>query len=157
DTVTVDVLEGRQPHLSLVIGGVVDDVLGIAAYMEIGALHRLMEEDATVSSAAVLVDARSERALTAALKAMPAVAAVAGQRVVVENFRKTMAENMGLTLTFNVGFACVIAFGVVYNAARVSLSERSRELASLRVLGFTRAEISIILLGELAILTVLAL
>jgi len=60
-------------------------------------------------------------------------------------------------LTFNILFAGVIAFGVVYNAARVSLSERSRELASLRVLGFTRAEISVILLGELAVLTVLSL
>ena len=60
-------------------------------------------------------------------------------------------------LMFNILFAGVIAFGVVYNAARVSLSERSRELASLRVLGFTRAEISVILLGELAVLTVCAL
>jgi putative ABC transport system permease protein len=64
---------------------------------------------------------------------------------------------MSVQIFFNVLFAGVIAFGVVYNSARVSLSERSRELASLRVLGFTRAEISLILLGELAILTILAL
>jgi putative ABC transport system permease protein len=75
----------------------------------------------------------------------------------LRNFRETMAENMNLQIFFNVLFAGVIAFGVVYNAARVSLSERSHELASLRVLGFTRAEISLILLGELAILTVVAL
>jgi putative ABC transport system permease protein len=88
---------------------------------------------------------------------MPAVGGVAIKQVVIDNFRQTMAENMGLMLTFNVGFAGIIAFGVVYNAARVSLSERSRELASLRVLGFTRGEISLILIGELAILTLLAL
>jgi putative ABC transport system permease protein len=64
---------------------------------------------------------------------------------------------MDLSIFINVLFAAIIAFGVVYNSARVSLSERSRELASLRVLGFTRAEISLILLGEIAILTVLAL
>jgi putative ABC transport system permease protein len=75
----------------------------------------------------------------------------------LQNFRTTMAQNMNLQIFFNVLFAGVIAFGVVYNAARVSLSERERELASLRVLGFTRAEISSILLGELAFLTGAAL
>ena len=68
-----------------------------------------------------------------------------------------MAENMGIMTTINVAFAGIIAFGVVYNAARISLSERSHDLASLRVLGFTRAEISLILLGELAVLTAVAL
>ena len=77
--------------------------------------------------------------------------------VALQNFRETMAQSMNLQIFFNVMFAGIIAFGVVYNSARVSLSERARELASLRVLGFTRAEISLILLGELAILTVSAL
>ena len=67
----------------------------------------------------------------------------------LRSFERTMAENMGIMTTLTVIFACIIAFGVVYNAARVSLSERSYELASLRVLGFRRAEISLILLGEL--------
>ena len=104
-----------------------------------------------------MIDTASEAVLTSALKQVPAVGAVASKRVVLENFRQMMDENMGVMLTFNILFAGVIAFGVVYNAARVSLSERSRELASLRVLGFTRAEISLILLGELAILTVCSL
>lgn len=155
--VEVEVLEGHQPRLRMKVARLVDDIFGISAYMEIGALHRLMREDATLSGAALLIDSGREPALSAALKRQPAVGGVATKRVVLENFRRTMAENMGLMLTFNVGFAAVIAFGVVYNAARVSLSERSRELASLRVLGFTRAEISLILLGELAVLTLLAL
>jgi putative ABC transport system permease protein len=95
--------------------------------------------------------------LSERLKALPVVAGVAFKRAVVQSFRETLAQNMGVTITMNVIFAGIIAFGVVYNAARVSLSERTRELASLRVLGFTRAEISLILLGELAILTLLAL
>ena len=88
---------------------------------------------------------------------MPAVAGVALREMTLRNFRETMAQSMNLQIFFNVLFAGIIAFGVVYNSARVSLSERSHELASLRVLGFTRAEISLILLGELALLTVAAL
>jgi putative ABC transport system permease protein len=157
DDITAEVLEGRQPVLPLHVTGVVEDTFGLAAYMEIGELHRLMREAPVWSSAALFVDAQQEPALLTRLKALPVVAGVAVKQVVIDNFRQTMAENMGLMLSFNVGFAGIIAFGVVYNAARVSLSERSRELASLRVLGFTRAEISLILLGELAVLTLVAL
>jgi putative ABC transport system permease protein len=157
DDVLVEVLEGQQPVHSLPVVRLVDDIFGISAYMEITALHRLLREDATLSGAALLIDARREADLAAAVKALPAVTGVASKHVVLENFRATMAENMGVLLTFNLLFAGVIAFGVVYNAARVSLSERSRELASLRVLGFTRAEISLILLGELLVLTIASL
>jgi putative ABC transport system permease protein len=157
DLVTVDVLEGRQPTRELVVDGFVDDLLGTSAYMDGEALQDLLREDGLATGAALLIDPAREAELTEAFKRAPAVAGVASKRVALGNFRRMMAENMGVMLTFNILFAGVIAFGVVYNAARVSLSERSRELASLRVLGFTRAEISIILLGELAILTVLAL
>ncbi len=157
DRVTAEVLEGRKPVTRITVSGVVDDTFGISAYMGLDALHRLMHEGDTLSGAALLVDSARESELSATLKRLPAVAGVASKQVVLENFRKTMAENMGVMLTFNVLFAGVIAFGVVYNAARVSLSERGRELASLRVLGFTRAEISLILLGELAVLTLAAL
>jgi putative ABC transport system permease protein len=157
DDVTVEVLEGRRQVRRVRVAAVVDDMFGIAAYMNIDALHRLVQEGATLSGAALLIDPLREDELSATLKRVPAVGAVASKRIVLENFKQTMAENMGVMLTFNVLFAGVIAFGVVYNAARVSLSERSRELASLRVLGFTRAEISLVLLGELAILTVAAL
>ncbi|MEO7192379.1 MAG: FtsX-like permease family protein [Vicinamibacterales bacterium] len=157
DVVTVEVLVGSQPTREVRVAGVVDDIFGISAYMELDQLHSFLREDALLSGASLIIDPARERELTRALKQQPALSGIAAKHVVLENFRKTMAENMGLMLTFNVAFAGVIAFGVVYNAARVSLSERSRELASLRVLGFTRAEISIILLGELAILTLMAL
>jgi putative ABC transport system permease protein len=157
DDIIVEVLEGSQVVRRVPVEALVDDVLGTSAYMNVDALHRLMREDATLSGAALVVDPSRERELASVLKTVPAVAGVASRRVVLGNFRQMMDENMGVMLTFNILFAGVIAFGVVYNAARVSLSERSRELASLRVLGFTRAEISGILLGELAVLTLCAL
>jgi putative ABC transport system permease protein len=131
--------------------------MGLQAYMRVDALHRLMREGGTVSGAALLVDPASLEALNAELKRIPAVAGVAVRDATLRSFRQTMAEHMNLIIFFNVFFSGVIAFGVVYNAARVSLSERSRELASLRVLGFRRAEVALILLGELALLTLVSL
>jgi len=155
--VTVEVLTGTRPVRRVRVTAFVDDILGLSAYMHAEALHRLLRESDVVSGAALLVDPAAEAALAHRLKALPAVAGVAFKRAVLRSFRETLAANMNVMIVINVLFAGVIAFGVVYNAARVSLSERSRELASLRVLGFTRAEISLILLGELAVLTVLAL
>jgi putative ABC transport system permease protein len=157
DQVTLEVLEGARPVLQVPVTGRVDDTMGLAMYMNLDALHRLMREGEVESGALLLVDAASEAAVSQALKAMPAVAGAGFKRAVLESFRETMAANMNLSILINLIFASVIAFGVVYNAARVSLSERSHELASLRVLGFTRAEISLILLGELALLTLTAL
>ena len=157
DEITVEVLEGGQPVRRLRIAALVDDVLGLSAYMDIDALRRLMREGGTVSASALRIDPARESELSARVKELPAVAGVAFKRTVIESFRETLAQNMGMTISMTVFFAGIIAFGVVYNASRVSLSERSRELASLRVLGFRRSEISLILLGELAVLTLLAL
>lgn len=157
DLVRVSVLEGRRPVLDLPITMLVDDSVGLQAYMRRDTLNRILGEGPTVSGAAVTVDPVRLPEFYDAVKAMPAVAGVALREMTIRNFRETMAETMNLQIFFNVMFAGVIAFGVVYNSARVSLSERSHELASLRVLGFTRAEISLILLGELAVLTVVSL
>jgi putative ABC transport system permease protein len=157
DSVTLDVLEGHRPSLDVQVTGVVDDIMGLSAYMNIEALHQLMREGRVATGAVLLVDTARDEQLSADLKRMPGIAGVAFKRAVLRTFRDVMAANMNLTIGINLLFAGVIAFGVVYNAARVSLSERSRELASLRVLGFTRAEISMILLGELALLTLAAL
>jgi putative ABC transport system permease protein len=157
DTVTLDVLEGHRPVRTVIVRGLVDDIMGLSAYMNAGALHALMRESDVVSGALLVIDGAEEERLSRELKALPAVAGVGFKRAVLRNFRDVMAANMNLSIGVNLLFASIIAFGVVYNAARVSLSERSRELASLRVLGFTRAEISLILLGELAVLTLAAL
>jgi putative ABC transport system permease protein len=157
DTVRLDVLEGHRPVLEVPVIGLVDDMMGLSVYMNIDALHALMREDRVSTGAVMLVDSRSEPELAAELKRVPAIAGVAFKRAVLRTFREVLAANMNLTIGINLLFAGIIASGVVYNAARISLSERSRELASLRVLGFTRAEISMILLGELAVLTFAAL
>ena len=157
DDVTLEVLEGVRPVHQVSVAGQVDDILGLSVYMDLGALHRLMREGEVRSGALLLIDPAQETALARELKSLPVVAGAAFKRAVLASFRDTMAANMNLTIFINLLFAGVIAFGVVYNAARVSLSERSRELASLRVLGFTRGEISLILLGELALLTLAAL
>ena len=88
---------------------------------------------------------------------MPRIAGVFERKQEIRNFHRVMDETMLFVTYVATIFAVVIAFGVVYNSARIALTERSRELASLRVLGFTRAEISYILLGELAVLTLAAI
>ena len=156
DTVTLEVLEGSRPTRRVPITDVVEEFMGMSAYMEIGALRRLMREGPNLSGAYLQVDASRSDELYRKLKAIPSVAGVSRKAAAIESFNKVIKDTMGVSIFFNVLFACIITVGVVYNTARISLSERSHELASLRVLGFTRAEISIILLGELAILTLLA-
>jgi putative ABC transport system permease protein len=157
DTLRVEVLSGDRPVVDVPVADLVDDSMGLQAYMRLDALNRLVREGTTISGATMTVDPAERARFYQAVKAMPAVAGVALREMTLRNFRETMAQSMNLQIFFNVLFAGIIAFGVVYNSARVSLSERSHELASLRVLGFTRAEISLILLGELAMLTVAAL
>jgi putative ABC transport system permease protein len=157
DVLRVEVLEGRRGIRDVRVAELVDDSLGLQAYMQIESVRALLGEGGTLSGTAVTLDPAGVPQFYSRVKAMPVIAGVGLREVALQNFRETMAETMDIQIFFNVLFASVIAFGVVYNSARVSLSERSRELASLRVLGFTRAEISLILLGELGLLTVVAL
>ncbi len=156
DRLTVEVLEGARPVRQVTLVGTVDDLIGLSAYMDIGALNRLMREGGTISGAHLMVDKRDMRALYATLKRTPAIGAVIVPDAALENFNQTVAKTMNAMTVILILFACIIAFGVVYNSARIALSERGRELASLRVLGFTKREISAMLLGEQAILTGLA-
>jgi len=157
DEIALEVLEGQRPTRRIQVTGLVDDIMGLSAYMDMSALHQMMREGEVASSALMLIDPAQEVQLASELKTTPAVAGAGFKRAVLQSFRDIMAANMSVSIFINLIFAGIIAFGVVYNAARVSLSERSRELASLRVLGFTRAEISFILMGELALLTLVAL
>jgi putative ABC transport system permease protein len=157
DSVVLEVLEGERPVREVAVSGIVEEYVGLSAYMEIGALRRLLHETDTLTGANLLVDSARTPALFRRLKVTPRVAAVNLTRAALESFRDVMTQNMRITAVMNLLFAGIIAFGVVYNAARISLSERSRELASLRVLGFTRAEISLVLLEELGLLTLAAL
>ena len=102
------------------------------------------------------VDAARLPDLRAALKEVPALASVVMLTEVQESFSKTIDENISRSTVVFFVIAILITAGVAYNGARIQLSERARELASLRILGFSRAEVSSILLGETAVLALLA-
>lgn len=157
DVLMVEVLEGERPVRPVPVVALVNDLAGTDAYMEVEAVRRLMRESDVMSGAFLATDTDRTDELYTALKNTPHVAGVAVTQTALTSFRKTIAENLLRMRFFNVLFAGVIAFGVVYNSARIALSERSRELATLRVLGYTRAEVSLILLGELAVLTLVAI
>jgi putative ABC transport system permease protein len=125
--------------------------------MGLEALNRLMLDGPSVSGAHLQVDATQEGALYRDLKSTPQVAGVTLTTAAVDAFEETLAESLYYILSFYVAFACLLAVGVVYNSVRITLSERGRELASMRVLGFTRFEVSYVLLGELALLCFLAI
>jgi putative ABC transport system permease protein len=157
DRLRLEVLEGRQPVRDVPVVDLVDDMLGTNAYMDRAALHRMMRESRVLSGAYLLVDGAQKDRLFTKLKNTPLVAGVAVQQAAIESFDETMGTMVGTIRMVNTLFAAIIAFGVVYNAARISLAERSRELATLRVIGFRRSEIAEILLGELAIVTAVAI
>lgn len=154
--ITASVLEGARPVRTLQVAGLVDEPVGIGAYMDLRALNTLMREEGSLSGAYLSVDARQAQALYRALKRLPAVSGVAFRDAVLRSFNEILERSMRTVSVINVIFACIIAFGVVYNGARIALSERGNELASLRVLGFTRREVTWLLLGEQGVLTLLA-
>ena len=137
--------------------GLVKEYMGVSGYMDLHALNQFMREGSAISGAYLSVDSAQLPALFTRLKNMPRVAGVAERVQEIRNFNKVMNETMLFFTYVATVFSVIIAFGVVYNSARIALTERSRELASLRVLGMTRAEISYILLGELGILTLMAI
>jgi len=121
--------------------------------MDIRALDRLMRERPSVTAVHLRVDENQQDALFRDLKTLLRVSSVTVKEAAVQTFRDTMAETITIFVSFFIVFSCALAFGVTYNAARISLSERVRELATLRVLGFTRAEISYNSAREVALLT----
>jgi putative ABC transport system permease protein len=157
DLVTVEVLELQRPVRQIPLVRVVDDYMGANAYMRIDALNRLMHEGETISGAYISFDANETDRFYQAIKDTPVIAGATLKGAAMQNFQDTLAESFLMIRSVTVMFAAVIAFGVVYNSARISLSERSRELATLRVIGFRRAEIAAILFGELTLVTLLAI
>jgi len=142
DTVRVEVLEGRERTLEMAVGATVREMMGLNAYMERDALNRVLG-DGDVSTGYVLAVERGGEAWSKA--------------TMLRNMEEISARNVRIMSTMMTVFASIIAVGVVYNNARIALAERAWELASLRVLGFTRAEVSGLLLGELAIVIAVAL
>lgn len=157
DTLRVEVLEGRRPTLELPVVNLVEVYIGVPAYMHIDALDRALGERPSLEYAHLVVDESRANELYRALKDTPRIAAVMSREAAVKTFYETMAESLMVFISFFAAFAVALGFGVVYNSARIALSERGRDLATLRVLGFTRQEIAYILLGEVGLLIFVAL
>lgn len=157
EMIKVEVLEGSRPIREIAVTGTVDELIGLSAYMDVRALHRLMNEGETSSGAFLMVDSPAIPELYAELKQTPLVSAVSVPEAARASFDETIAKTIDTSTVILIAFATIIAFGMVYNGAHIALSERGHELASLRVLGFTRAEIGFILLGEQALLTLIAI
>lgn len=156
DVVEAELLEGDRRRLMLPVSAIITGYIGLSAIMDIDALNRLLGEDSMVSGVHLAIDDRMKDELFTAVKGTPATNFIALQQVALQRFRETLAQNILIMVSVYVGLAAIIAFGVVYNFARISLSEQAREMASLRVLGFTRAEVSGLLLGELAVIVLFA-
>ncbi len=157
DMITVEVREGRRPVLTLPVAAVAQTLLGAPAYMEIGALGEAVSEPRRVSGAYLRIDDEKSRAIYEKLKNMPAVAGVSLRSEARGALEKIMNEGAGASRFIMAGLAAIITFGIVFNSARIAFAERAHELASLRVLGFTRNEAAFVLLGELGAITLIAL
>ena len=157
DEVVAKVLEGAQRELTVPIVGLAEDFAGMAAYMERHALNRLLLEGDQINGAHLDVAAGQWNEFLHAVKHTPRAAGCVIKASIREGFRKTTAQSIGLLQKMYGIFATIVAFGIIYNSARISLSERARELATLRVLGFTRGEVGAVLVGELVLLTIVAL
>lgn len=157
EMVTVDVREGHQPLLQLPVIGVAESLLGSPVYMEIDALNRALREPDRVSGAYLRIDSARASEIYRKLKDMPSVAQVSLKDETRDSLQELMDSGAGAMRYVMAGLAFLITFGVVYNAARIAQAEREHDLASLRVLGFSKGEAAFVLLGELAVVTLVAL
>nr|WP_207280991.1 ABC transporter permease [Thiocystis violacea] len=157
DSLRVEVLEGRRERLEIPVVGIVREFTGVAAYMDLAALNRALGEGDSVTGALLALVPGARDAVVAELKRAPRVAGVTDRMTAIQSFTDSMTEIVLSFAFISTLLAGSIAFGVVYNNARILLTERDRELATLRVLGFSLAEITYILVAELALLTAAAI
>jgi len=153
----IEVLEGRREVLEVPVAGVTRQYLGVNAYLSRESLNRLLREGPAISGARLAVDPARQVEVYRELRRMPRVAGTVVRENSIKQFNEMMEQTILFFSLITALLGAFVAFGVVYNSARIALSERGRELASLRVLGFTRGEVGYILLGEIGLLTLLAL
>ncbi|SHI65073.1 putative ABC transport system permease protein [Shimia gijangensis] len=157
DTLQVEVLEGKRPVLEVKVASIAETLLGSPAFMRMDTLNREMGEWGRVSGAYLRVDSGQLPVLYEAVKETPSVAGVSRREDSRAAMQKLMDTGAGAMRFVMAAIAGIITFGIVYNSARIAFGEQSRDLASLRVIGFTRGEASFVLLGELAIVVLLAI
>ena len=153
DTVEIELMDGNRSRTPMLVMGVVDEPIGFAAYVSRATANRLLGEGDVLTGAYLRVDARERERVFALLKAMPEVAGANLREAAYTQFKAMIDRSVGIMITVNLVFAWIIAFGLVYNGARIALSERGYELATLRVLGFTQRESATLLLGEQGVIT----
>lgn len=157
DMLTIEVLEGHSPTIQVPIAGTAKQYMGVNAYMRIESLNALLKEGYALTGALLKVDEKYQRDVYAELKEMPRIAGVVEHKSSIKSFYETIAQSILFFTFISTLLGASIAFGVIYNSMRIALSERNRELASLRVLGFERSEVAYILLGEQALFTLVAI
>ena len=157
DSVRVEFLEGRRTETTLPVVHIASEFVSSAAYMNRAALNRLLQTPDVADSALLKTDAAGEASLFRAIKDAPAVLGTMANKQTVKMFRQLIDEHIGTTLSIYVLFASIIAVGVTYNSGRITFSERANELATLRVLGRHKREVAAILIGEIALLTAVAI
>lgn len=156
DLLTVEVLEGNRPSVEIPLTKTIEDFAGTSAYLQHDELCRLMQEELSISGAMLAIDPNAENDVFKRLNEMPSVAKVNVSRAMRDSFKRTVAENIRRMRLINLMFSCAISIGVVYSTARISFAERSREMATMRVLGFSRGEVTGMLIAELSLLTIAA-
>ncbi|WP_223478349.1 ABC transporter permease [Oricola indica] len=154
--IDVEFLTGRREEHHLVVSGIVTQYFGMGAYMDAEYAARLFRQSPRISAANVLVDENRIDELHQELKDTPNLAGLIMLTDTRQTFRDTIKENIVIQSVIYIAIAAMITIGVTYNSARIQLSERARELASLRILGFTNAEVSYILMGETLLLAIVA-
>ena len=157
ETVAIELLDGAGRSRTGVVSGLARDFSGFQAYMDRRALNRLIGEGDLADGAQLVVAASAREAFYRAVAKIPRILGASSRDETVAAWRKALAEAFQVTISFYVAFAAAIAFGVAYNMVRISLSERSRDLATLHVLGFGRGDCAYILVGELVILALAAI
>lgn len=157
DMLNVDFQQGRQLRRQVMLAGTIDEMLGLSAYMNLRDLDRLAGDGGALNAAYLRIDSSKAGGLYSKFKEMPGISGIMMLKALRKSFDELIAKSMNTSTVILTSFACILAFSVVYNGARISLSERARELTSLRVLGLSTREVSIILLGEQALLTGIAI
>ena len=156
DELIIEVLEGRRPVRPVRLGGLAKDFTGIAAYMDLAHINQLLGEGDIITGASLTIDTAQRAEFLRAIKGIPRISWIAIKDTMRQSFRQTTARMMGMLTTMYLTMAVIVAFGVIYNNARISLAERARELATLRVIGLTQREVGAVLVIELAVLALLA-
>ena len=156
DEMQIETLEGRKVMRTVTLVGMSEDFAGLSAYMELHTLNQLLGEGDVISGASFAIDGPQRSDFLRALKSTPRVSVVAIKESLRDSFKKTTAASINLLQSIYLLLATIVAFGVVYNNSQISLAERARELATLRVIGFSRREVGAVLIIELVTLALIA-